>query len=235
MGPASDGPVRVDENGDAGWQFNPDADNATPYEFNRDAHSIGTGSLYVEPIANNPDGRQKFIGALPLGVEVADLDSIAYDFRIAGTGTASDANEFYLNVYTNVAGSSSYYDCRFDFSPSSGSTGSFTDFTVTPTTVASGTGGTQCPSAPKTLSGMPEGSTISAIALNVGDTSSHDEGLAGYYDNVRVSVAGTTTTYDFEATPSDKSACKKGGWADFGFGNQGQCVSAVQSNDNAGK
>lgn len=37
------------------------------------------------------------------------------------------------------------------------------------------------------------------------------------------------TTYHFEASPVTKDDCKKGGWASYGYTNQGQCVSAVAS------
>lgn len=33
--------------------------------------------------------------------------------------------------------------------------------------------------------------------------------------------------------PESKNDCKKGGWADFGFKNQGQCIASVQSNENS--
>jgi hypothetical protein len=81
-----------------------------------------------------------------------------------------------------------------------------------------------------TLAGMPAGSTIRAIALNVGDTSfSSDENVGGYYDNVVVAGTAGSTTYDFEATPADKDGCKQGGFADFGFDNQGLCVARVNA------
>lgn len=37
------------------------------------------------------------------------------------------------------------------------------------------------------------------------------------------------------AAPSTKDDCKDGGWASYGFTNQGQCVASVQANENAGK
>lgn len=72
------------------------------------------------------------------------------------------------------------------------------------------------------------------FALNVGDTSTNDVGLEGYYDNVVTTVNGMSTTFDFEefATPTDKNQCKKGGWKTFSnptFKNQGDCVSYVAS------
>jgi hypothetical protein len=86
-----------------------------------------------------------------------------------------------------------------------------------------------------TLAGMPAGSHVRAIALNIGDTSASDTGLAGYLDNVRIATGSGTTTYDFDVNPGTKDDCKSGGWALYGFANQGGCVSWVQANPHAGK
>lgn len=225
--------VRVDENGDGGWAFNRDASTSTPYQFTTARESIGTGSLEVLPIGATP--ADKFIAELPLDVATSDLSSVSYDFLVGGAGTPADANEFYLNVYTNLPGSTTFYDCRFDFVPTTGSTATWTTVTATststPTNVRERVPGT----CTATWDAMPAGSTVSFIALNVGDTSAGDTGLGGFYDNVVVATSTGTTTYDFEAKPASKDECKKGGWAEFGYANQGQCVSAVQANPNAGK
>jgi hypothetical protein len=228
VGPAaaSADTVKVRQDGDAGWDFNPDPANATPYHFSLAEASIGAGSLFVEPIGSTP--AHKFIANYPMGTLVSDLQSLSYDFMIAGNGTIADANEFYLNVYTNYPSSSTFYDCRFDYSPATGSTTSFTTKTVSPTDVPTfvRTRTLATPLCPTTLAGMPAGSTISFVALNVGDTTALDSGLAGYYDNVVVSQSSGSTTFDFE--PS-KDACKNGGFAVGGYKNQGQCVSAVNN------
>jgi len=78
---------------------------------------------------------------------------------------------------------------------------------------------------PTTLGGMPAGSTVRAFTLNVGDTSLNDAGVGGYLDNVVVDQSSSNTTYDFEATPASKEDCKKGAFAEYGFSDQGQCVS----------
>lgn len=65
----------------------------------------------------------------------------------------------------------------------------------------------------------------------------------GYTENIDKFVFGTTSgvkTFNFElATPlTDKNQCKNDGWKTFTnptFKNQGECVSYVQSNANAGK
>lgn len=219
-----------------GWIFNGDPTTATPYEFSEAEFSTGEGSLYVNPIGDtNP--RDKFIAALPLGIPVADLDSVSYDFLIAGDGTVVDANQFYLNVYTNLPGSTTFYDCRFDYVPTAGSTTDFTtatfDATATPTAIA----GANCPA---TLAEMVAGSTVKFIAVNVGDTSTNDTGLAGYLDNVIVNINGDSNAYDFEQNPvtlTTKEACKNNGWKTSEapiFKNQGDCVSSFASNNKAG-
>jgi hypothetical protein len=212
-----------------GWVLNGDLTTATPYEFSEDQASIGEGSLFVPAIGANAS--DKFIAALPLGVAASDLTSVSYDFMVAGNGDETDANQFYLNVYTNLPDSTTFYDCRFDFVPTEGSTTEFTTATFntsdTPVNVAS-RGGATCPA---TLAGMPAGSTVSFIALNVGDTSANDLGLAGYLDNVVVTTTAGETVYDFEQDPTaltSKEACKNGGWMLSEapvFKNQGQCVS----------
>lgn len=219
-----------------GWLFNRDVSTSTPFTFSTDAASIGAGSLYVAPIGSNAS--DKFIGEYFFLDGIDSFDAISYDFLIAGTGTSHDADHFYLNVYTNLPGTpvTEFYECRFDYVPVVGSTAVFTTNTVTPTTAPAhvqSRGGASCPA---TLGGLPAGSTIRAFALNLGDTSLNDQGLGGYFDNVRLSGNGMTTTFDFEpliGPPTDKDECKRGGWQQFNnpvFKNQGDCVSFVVSN-----
>lgn len=216
-----------------GWLFNRDASTATPFEFNNDAASIGVGSLYVLPIGANPS--DKFIGENFINTAIADIDSISYDFMIGSGGTAADENHFYMNVYANFGESDDlkYYDCRYDVVPTTGSTGSFTTVTFDPTdsypVTTRGSSPYTCPSSPADMDDLSDGSNIRMFALNVGDTSDNDEGLDGYLDNVVVSTFGDTITYDFDPAPMVKDDCKKGGWEEYGFKNQGQCIRFVQT------
>lgn len=187
--------------GTSGWMFNRDTNNATPIEFNDDTATLGEGALYVEPIAN--DAPRKFIGELfPGELLVSDFNSFMYDFQIGAGGDVSDANEFYLNVYTiSATPGSSWYDCKFDYVPTVGAVGSFTTFSALATDTPSSVtpkGGTVCPA---TLAEMPAGSVISFFAINLGDTSLSDVGVDGYFDNVVVDLAAGVTTYDFEPVP----------------------------------
>lgn len=224
-----------------GWLFNRDVTTATPYEFNDDAASVGTGSLYVKPIGANPS--DKFIGEYFANAFVADVDSFSYDFQIGSGGTVADANQFYLNVYANFGESADnkFYDCRYNVVPTVGTVGSFTTVTFDPTQAYSVTtrGGASaspyaCPAVPADMDLLSPSSTIRAFALNVGDTSASDTGLDGYLDNVVLTLNSDTTVFDFEPvlTPANKDACKKGGWETFNtpvFKNQGDCVSYVAS------
>lgn len=235
---AVDDAIVVTGDNQANWLFNRDVRTMSPYEFTTDESSIGYGSLYVSPIQNDanedsPAAWDKFIAEHFLDIPTADLQSISYDFLIEALGP-QDANEFYLNIYTFLPDTEEeFYDCRFDYVPQTGSTAVFTTVTVnaedTPTD--SRAKSSECGA---TLAEMPEGSTLSFFSLSVGDTTLNDTGVAGYYDNVIVRT-DEVKTYDFEAMPQDKDACKKGGFADYGFVNQGQCISSIQANENARK
>jgi hypothetical protein len=180
------------------WQFQRDSENATAGGFSDEAASIGSGSLKAGPIGNV--AAEKYIAEDFIATPVADLTSIGYDFKIAGNGDAGDAQQFYLNVYANIDNSENFYDCKYDYVPSTGSTTAFTTATFaatdTPTTVAHR--GTRIAECPATLAGMPPGSHVRVFALNVGDTSASDMGLAGFLDNVKVTTTAGTQTFDFE-------------------------------------
>lgn len=223
----------------SGWLFNRDPNTQTPYVFTNDQASIGSGSLYVEPITNSINGNSdKFIGELFLNEEIASIQSVSYDFLIGQGGEASDENHFYLNVYANFGESpfDKFYDCRYDVVPSTGSTSDWTTITFDPTqsypvTTRSGASASPytCPSVPAEMDDLSPNSTIRVAAINVGDTSGNDEGLDGYYDNIVVTNTDETTVYDFDPVPADKNECKKGGWEEFGFKNQGQCIRFVNT------
>lgn len=221
-----------------GWLFNRDASTATPFEFNTDAASIGSGSLYVLPIGANAS--DKFIGEYFPGVLMADLESFSYDFLIGSGGDASDEHHFYLNVYANFGESDNnkFYDCRYNVVPTTGSTASFTTVTFDPTVAYPVTtrGGASaspypCPAVPSDMDLLSSESNIRAFAINVGDTAAGDVGLDGYLDNV-VIVTNDMLTFDFEpepAQPLSKDDCKKGGYEAYGFKNQGQCIRFVET------
>lgn len=227
-----------------GWLFNRDPFTATPFEFNFDQASIGTGSLYVLPIGAN--AADKFIGENFINTAIAEVESISYDFMIGSNGLDTQEEQFYMSVYANFGESDDlkFYDCRYSVVPTTGSTAAFTTVTFDPTQaypVATRGGASAspytCPAVPADMDTLSPGSNIRVFSLNVGDTAAGDVGLDGYLDNVVVSAAGDVTTYDFEPepillTPSVKDECKQDGWMTFNapvFKNQGDCVSFVQA------
>ena len=222
------GDTAAAENDPGGWLFNRDASTSTPYEFTNDEASLGSGSVYIEPIggANEDD---KFIAELFVLKPIADIESFSYDFLIGSGGDASDENEFYLNVYANFGESDAdkFYDCRYNIVPTTGSTSDWTTVTFDPTqtypVTTRGSSPHGCPASPADMDLDSPGSTIRVFALNVGDTSLNDVGLDGYLDNVVLTANGDTTIYDF----AHKDDCKKDGWAAYdypSFRNQGQCI-----------
>ncbi len=181
-----------------GWLFNRDTDTDTPFEFTTDKASIGNGSIYVLPIGANPS--DKFIAENFIRKPVVDIKSISYDFLIAGNGSVSDADDFYLNVYATIDDSNTFYDCRFDYVPSTGSTTAFTtaSFTATDTPTQVTRRGDRIAACPATLAGMPAGSYVRMFAVSVGQSNASDVGLAGYLDKVVAHTSDEITTYDFE-------------------------------------
>lgn len=188
------------------WKFNRDPATSTPYSFTTAEAKTGYGSLYVEPIGVNPSN--KFIAEYFNKTAIDQLKSISYDFQIAGTGTPASANHFYMNVYATIDNSDTYYDCRFDYVPTVGSTTNFkkASFKTTdaPTRVTKREN--RIAACPATLAEMPAGSHMRAFAINVGDTTASDAGLAGYLDNVVIKkTGGSEEVYDFERALPDAS------------------------------
>lgn len=237
-----------------GWLFNRDLSTSTPYEFNSDQASIGTGSLYVQPIGVN--AADKFVAENFINAPVADVNSISYDFQIGSGGLATQEEQFYMNVYANfgVSPDDKFYDCRYNIVPTVGSVSGFTTVTFDPTQAYSVTtrGGASaspftCPAVPADMDNLSAGSNIRMFALNVGDSSTSDLGIDGYLDNVVVNTDSEVTTYDFEVfvptptlTPTpvlvgpaeNKVQCKNEGWMTFNnptYKNQGDCVSSIVS------
>lgn len=189
-----------------GWLFNRDTSTSTPFEFTTAQQRIGAGSLYVKPIGVN--SADKFIAENFTKTAISDFNSFSYDFKVAGNGTATSANQFYTSVYVNAVNDNKYYDCRYDYAPVTGSTASFTNFAfsgnTTPSNVVTRSQSRLAP-CPATMAGLPAGSTIRAFAINVGDTSANDAGLAGYIDNVVIDAANAITTNDFELIGAPQS------------------------------
>lgn len=191
-----------------GWMFNRDISTSTPFAFNTNQASIGTGSLNVLPIGAT--AANKMVAENFINTPVANVNSISYDFRIGSGGVDTQEEQFYMNVYANfgVSDDLKFYDCRYNVVPTVGSVAGFTTVTFDPTQaypVATRTGGSAspftCPAVPADMDTLSAGSNIRMFALNVGDTSLSDVGLDGFLDKVIVNTDSLVTTYDFEPVP----------------------------------
>jgi hypothetical protein len=230
------------ENTPGGWMFNRDPNTDTPFTFTTSKASIGVGSLYVAPITNTmnvPGTNDKFIAEFFMQTPIANVNAISYDFLLGAGRPATDGVQFYMNVYATFGSSSptKFYDCRYNVFVNLGSTAAWTTvvfdpdlaYSVTTRTGAPGVASPfPCPANPSAMDALSAGSSIRAIALNVGDTSASDTGVHGYLDRVVVNLTGGSNTYNFDP---DKDVCKSGGWQTMTrpngttFKNQGDCVS----------
>jgi hypothetical protein len=149
-------------------------------------------------------------------VSIADIEYIQYDFFPLTCPNESPCYEqFYLGVYTHRAtGGGDWYDCRLNFIPIEGAVGDWNTFTINSDTLSStyerkgacpdGSGGlittgtgqktgvAAFEDAPEFLlgaAGEPDRDDYPLIfAFNMGDTEPNDNGLVGYFDNIRVKI-----------------------------------------------
>lgn len=213
-----------------GWLFNRDTSTTAPYTFTLEKASLGIGSLYAGPISTT-DASSKFIAEyFPGSLKVVDFHAFSYDYLIGSGGNESDTGKFYVNIYANIDDSTNYFDCRYDYVAKTGSTANFVKVVVAeqdaPTAVTKGNSA-RIAECPPTLQGMPDGSHIRALAINMGDTEANDSGLDAYFDNVEVALVGDATGFNFEPKPRTKEDCAADGWKRYNFKNQGQCTKTI--------
>lgn len=187
------------ENVPGTWWFNRDVNTASPYRFDQQQQVMGEGALHVLPIGANAD--DKFIAEYFVVEDVSDVQAISYDFMIGSGGDDSDANEFYMNVYVNYDNSLDYGHCVYNVVPTTASGWTTVNFDPAQTYSVRTRGSAPIKPCPGSPSSLPAGAQIRAIALNVGDTSTNDVGLDGYFDNVFVQTTSQTITYDFDPYP----------------------------------
>lgn len=188
-----------------GWLFNRDISTMTPFEFNTNSASIGSGSLYVKPISTS--SFDKFIGEFFALAEISKINKASVDFKVGPVSSTTPAAQFYMNVYANFGTSSptKYYDCRYDILLPSVSNSSFTTLTFDTnqsyTVTTRGSSPYSCPTSPAKMDTLSGKSFIRAIAVTVGDTTNSDAGLDAYIDKFVFDTDTGITTYDFEPTP----------------------------------
>ncbi|WP_218591806.1 calcium-binding protein [Pseudonocardia oceani] len=189
-----------------GWAISP-APNSTTTEFRAGPSTLGTGALRFGPIAVTPAASKFIIGrATSLPTATA---GVAVDYYIDPAATNKAPEQYYLNVYADSAADgtppASFYECRYDYVASVSGDGWHT-LTATAATTATDVSVRENTACGDSLDDLPAGSTVFLVALNAGDTSSNDAGIAGGFDRARLSTGATTTTYDFE--PLTPPACE---------------------------
>lgn len=132
----------------------------------------------------------------------SSIESIQYDFYPAVcNGLTNCYKQFYLNIYLRSSArafgdttSGAWRDCNLAYVPPSGPEGQWTTFKIdanTPVTQAR-----DCPANFATLGEAQEagyvlGTNLGLIyLLSMGDTSANDNGLVGYFDNLRLKLVG---------------------------------------------
>lgn len=68
-------------------------------------------------------------------MNIADLTSFKFDFKLGSSAELADTQHVYMNVYANFAVSdeNKYYDCKYDVLTTAGSKDNFTTVTFDPT------------------------------------------------------------------------------------------------------
>ncbi|GAA3227029.1 hypothetical protein GCM10017691_17060 [Pseudonocardia petroleophila] len=189
-----------------GWAVSP-APNATAYEFVAGPQTSGTGAVRFGPIAATP-AASKFIIQRLVTLPTATL-GLSVDYYIDPAAANKAPEQYYVNVYVDSAQDAtppaSFYECRYDYAATAGGDGWHT-LTLGASTAATAVTAREDLTCGDSLDDLPAGSTAFLVALNAGDTSSNDAGIAGAFDTARFTSAGTTTTYDFE--PVRRTACQ---------------------------
>lgn len=160
---------------------------------------------------------------------VSDFEFIEYSFKASSCGAATKpcGEQFYLNVFTRInAASTTYYDCVFTFTPDVGGVedGDWATvrFTINDNadlirTFDSSVDRERCPNPGNPNDNMASAADASYVlgtnqrftvdgvgvaqifALNMGDSTSGNDGLIGYFDNIVIKMKDELAlVYDLE-------------------------------------
>lgn len=204
---------------------------------------LGIGSFEMTTTVENVD-KSTLVTTDFLGDSLIDLSALSYGTYRSGTSTSAPfiAPSINVAIYTNASGPGTGF-ATLVFEPlyAYGNDAINDDewqrwdaFEPTHTGFAGGWWVTRdvgalcafaCYADFATILENAPDATIISVGLNVGRGPAS---FIGAVDALSLTMAGETTTYDFEPLDLDKDGCKQGGWADFHaplFKNQGDCVS----------
>lgn len=219
--------------------------------------AVGTGQMVAGPDAPPLGGGSANLtvnstGGMILGVAdfagtpLADIETLTYStYRTAGSAALAIALQ--INVDTDLTDANVGWQGRLVYEPyytHAVATGAWQTWN---TQDDAGTGNWWFTGAPgnatcsignpctwsEVLAAFPNAGvhpTLGAVGLKAG--SGWASGFDGNVDALSIALAGgNSVTYDFELAndPDDKDDCKDGGWAAYGFRNQGQCIRFVNT------
>ena len=229
------------------WFFEPLGTGTGTFTPGPSSPPLGVGSFAMTTLTDND--KATLVTSDWTGDPLSDLSGLSYwTYRDASSTSPSFvAPSINVAIYTNVSGPGtgfatlvfeplySYGNDAIDdgvwqqwdaFAPSqTGFAGGWWTTRQVGTVCA-----TVCYADFATLLANAPDATIISVGLNVGRGPAT---FVGAVDALSLTMAGNTTTYDFEPLDADKEACKDGGWQDFHgvltFKNQGDCVSFFAS------
>ncbi len=216
---------------------------------------IGSGSAQFT-LTGPSDGQIIALGSYG-GTQLSDLTTISYStYQSATNPSNATAIALQFNVDKDVTDTNTAWQGRLVYEPyqNNGGTvplGSWNTWNALSgkwwlSKSATSFGGNCSQAAPCTLAeletlypNMGVHATMPGVVLKAG---SGWTSFTGAVDALTIGVSGTSVTYNFDVpppppppvtTPSNKEACKNGGWMSFSnptFKNQGQCVAYTNQN-----
>lgn len=228
------------------WFFTPLADGTGEFAAGPADPPYGTGSFHMS--TSTMDGKSTLITTNQNGAPLADLTGIDYHTYRDGSSSSPSyiAPSINVAIFTNVDGPGTGF-ATLVFEPlySYGNDAVQDDIwqwwdTTAPTQTGFAGGwwttrdvGSICAFTCYTtladLQAQAPDATILGIGVNVGRGPAS---FVGAVDGLSLTMAGSTTTYDFEFLALDKDGCKDGGWQHDQVNewkNQGDCVSFYAS------
>lgn len=192
-----------------GWLIGPFPAMATiPFGFEAGPGTppFGSGSFFTTV----PTASEKVILARNDYYNLPLANLTAFSFWTYIEPTASNTNDWYVNLYFDVDGNGTYDNVRLDYVPPSAQvmTGVWQQWDAFTGTWNVNTGGTTTladflaanPNARFNAFSTPDGG---AVRFNMGDTASSYVGFDGNLDGIRIAHTDVgDTTWDFETTPS---------------------------------
>ncbi len=183
------------------------------------------------PTGTGGDGQDAFNVVIPAGLQLTSTDFTGptggfFPYNLLGCGLngTDDLTQVFTPPQSNCTLT---YILSTDFAPAAvpwtvtvnaqDDPNATTTTTVAPTTTTTAPPATTTTAAPTTTTTAPPATTTTAAPTTTTTVPAA----------TTTTVASTTTTTSPVVTPTAKDECKKGGWAGFGFRNQGQCIKFV--------